>query len=144
VEGKPLPVYGRGEQVRDWLHVDDHAAALHAVAARGRPGETYLIGARAERRNLELVRVLCHAVDRFRPDAAPHEKLITFVTDRPGHDARYAIDPSKIERELGWRASIPLEEGLEKTIAWYLANRDWCARAAAGYDRARLGLGRVR
>jgi dTDP-glucose 4,6-dehydratase len=144
VEGKSLPVYGQGRQVRDWLHVDDHAAALRAVAAGGRPGETYLIGARAERRNLDLVHMIFRALNRLRPDAAPHERLIDFVADRPGHDARYAIDPIKVERELGWRASIPLQAGLEKTIAWYLANRDWCSRAAAGYDRARLGLGRVR
>src|SRR4029077_14257526 len=130
-----LPIYGRGEQVRDWLHVDDHAGALRAVAGSGRPGETYLIGARAERRNLDLVHVICRALDRLRPNAAPHERLITFVADRPGHDARYAIDPTKIERELGWRASIHLQDGLEKTVAWYVANRDWCRNVSARYDR---------
>ncbi|HUN52487.1 MAG TPA: dTDP-glucose 4,6-dehydratase [Candidatus Sulfotelmatobacter sp.] len=141
VAGKPLPVYGRGEQVRDWLHVDDHAAALRLVAAAGTPGETYLIGARNERRNIDLVHALCRALDERHPAGRPHERLISFVADRPGHDARYAIDPMKLERDLGWRAAVPFERGLGDTVAWYLANGDWCRRMAARYDGGRLGLG---
>lgn len=140
LEGKPLPVYGAGLQVRDWLHVDDHVSALRAVAARGRPGETYLVGSRNERRNIDLVRKLCAVLDRLHPEGAPHDRLITFVTDRPGHDARYAIDPGKIETELGWRSSIPFDKGLEDTVAWYIANRDWCGAVAPRYARERLGL----
>jgi dTDP-glucose 4,6-dehydratase len=141
LEGKPLPVYGRGEQVRDWLHVEDHVAALRTAAAAGRPGETYLIGARSERRNIDLVRALCAVLDRRHPAGRPHDRLLTYVTDRPGHDARYAIDPMKLERELGWRPAIDFEPGLEATVDWYLANRDWCERATARYNRERLGLG---
>jgi len=140
--GKPLPVYGQGTNVRDWLHVSDHAAALMRIAAAGRPGETYLVGARAEMRNIDMVRVLCRLLDARHAEGAPHDRLITFVPDRPGHDARYAIDPGKIERELGWRASIDLESGLAATIDWYIANQDWCRRATAHYRQERLGLGR--
>ena len=142
-EGKPLPVYGQGEQVRDWLHVEDHVSALRLVVSAGRVGETYLIGARNEQRNIDLVRALCRVLDEARPAGRPHERLIAFVADRPGHDARYAIDPMKLERELGWRAAVPFAAGLEGTVAWYLANRDWCRRAAARYNRERLGLGAV-
>ncbi len=136
---KPLPVYGSGANVRDWLHVDDHAAALRRIVASGRLGETYLIGARAERSNIEMVRILCQLLDARNPAAAPHSRLINFVPDRPGHDVRYAIDPSKIEAELGWRPRYALEEGIAATIDWYLENQDWCERATADYRQERLG-----
>jgi len=142
--GEPIPVYGRGEQVRDWLHVDDHAAALLAILGRGRVGRTYLVGARAERTNLELVRTLCAILDELVPNSPhrPHAQLIRFVADRPGHDRRYAIDPTRLEAELGWRPSRSLEEGLRATVAWYLAHRDWLAEMRARYDGRRLGLAR--
>jgi len=142
LEGKPLPVYGTGENVRDWLYVDDHAAALVLVAERGVPGETYAIGGHNERRNIDVVRAICGLVDAMAPDAGigPRESLITFVTDRPGHDARYAIDASKIERELGWRPAETFETGLEKTVRWYLENRAWWERVRSGvYRGERLG-----
>lgn len=142
LEGKPLPVYGTGENVRDWLYVDDHAEALILVAERGRPGETYAIGGHNERRNIDVVRGICRLVDAMAPDAAigPREGLLTFVTDRPGHDARYAIDASKIERELGWRPRETFETGLEKTVRWYLDNRAWWERVRSGvYRGERLG-----
>jgi dTDP-glucose 4,6-dehydratase len=140
--GKPLPVYGAGANVRDWLHVDDHAAALRRIVEAGRVGETYLIGARSERQNIVLVRALCRLMDQRCPAAAPHEHLITFVNDRPGHDARYAIDPSKLEAELGWRPSHDFDHGLAATVDWYIANREWCHRAAKKYQQQRLGIGR--
>ncbi|MCC7168592.1 MAG: dTDP-glucose 4,6-dehydratase [Rhodospirillales bacterium] len=125
--GQTLPVYGRGENVRDWLYVEDHAAALIAILEKGRLGETYLVGGNAERRNIDVVRAICGLLDRMapRPDGQAHEKGIEFVTDRPGHDHRYAIDSSKLQSQLGWRPALSFEEGLEKTVAWYLANRDW-------------------
>jgi dTDP-glucose 4,6-dehydratase len=129
--GKPIPVYAKGENVRDWLHVDDHAAALIRIVAAGRVGETYLIGARAEARNIDMVRGLCRIHDAKRPRGAPHDRLIEFVADRLGHDARYAIDPGKIEREIGWRATVDLERGLPATVDWYMANAAWCRRVAA-------------
>ena len=129
--GKALPVYGAGENVRDWLHVEDHAAALTRIVAAGRIGETYLIGARAEARNIDMVRKLCRILDEKHPRGAPHERLIEFVADRPGHDARYAIDPAKIEREIGWRAAIDLDRGLAATAEWYMANAAWFRRASA-------------
>jgi dTDP-glucose 4,6-dehydratase len=138
--GKPLPVYGQGANVRDWLHVDDHASALRRIVAAGRVGETYLIGARSEARNIDMVRRICALLDARRPEAAPHERLINFVTDRPGHDARYAIDPGKIECELAWRPTYDLARGLEATVDWYLANLDWCRQVTAGYGQERLGL----
>jgi dTDP-glucose 4,6-dehydratase len=143
LEGQPIPVYGRGEQVRDWLFVDDHAAALLAILGRGRVGRTYLVGARAERTNLDLVHTLCAILDELLPDSPhrPHAQLIRFVADRPGHDRRYAIDPTRLEVELGWRPSRSLEEGLRATVAWYLAHRDWLAEMRARYDGRRLGLG---
>jgi dTDP-glucose 4,6-dehydratase len=124
---QPLPVYGNGANVRDWLYVDDHARALELIATHGAPGETYLIGGRAERTNLQVVEAICALLDERRPRAsgAPHRDLITYVEDRPGHDRRYAIDPSKIERELGWRAEESFETGLAKTIDWYLGREDW-------------------
>ena len=123
--GKPIPVYGRGENVRDWLFVEDHAAALLAVLARGRLGETYNIGGNAEAQNIEIVRKVCALLDTRHPEGAPHEDLITFVTDRPGHDFRYAIDASKIRDELGWEPSLTLDEGLARTVDWYLENTSW-------------------
>jgi dTDP-glucose 4,6-dehydratase len=121
LEGRPLPVYGDGSHVRDWVYVDDHARALGAVLARGLPGETYAIGARSEHRNLDVVRRICALIDQMRPQGAPHARLITFVADRPGHDQRYALDLSKIERELGWRAEEGFDSGLEKTLVWRLS-----------------------
>lgn len=140
--GKPIPVYGRGENVRDWLYVEDHAVALLAVVARGRLGETYNIGGNNEARNIDIVRSICAILDELRPAAAPRAELIAYVTDRPGHDFRYAIDAGKIMAELGWRPSVTLEQGLRRTVEWYLANEPWWralqARQGVG---ARLGLG---
>jgi len=139
--GKPLPVYGRGDNVRDWLFVDDHADALIRIVERGALGETYTIGGRSERRNIEVVRAICAILDDLAPQARPHEELITFVTDRPGHDFRYAIDCSKVERELDWHATRSFEVGLRETIAWYLANPGWCERVQSGaYRGERLGV----
>ena len=123
--GKPIPVYGAGENVRDWLYVEDHADALLTVLMRAKPGSRYNIGGENEVRNIDLVRMICVHLDRMEPADAPYADLIRFVTDRPGHDARYAIDPARIRAELGWRPSVTLEEGLEKTVRWYLDNRDW-------------------
>ncbi|KHQ55302.1 dTDP-glucose 4,6-dehydratase [Mameliella alba] len=124
--GKPLPIYGDGSNVRDWLYVEDHAEALLLVVQKGAVGRSYNIGGENERTNLELVQTLCAILDRKRPrDSGSHADLITFVTDRPGHDARYAIDPARIREELGWRPSVTVEEGLEKTVRWYLDNRPW-------------------
>ncbi|KUF10269.1 dTDP-glucose 4,6-dehydratase [Pseudoponticoccus marisrubri] len=124
--GKPLPIYGQGENIRDWLYVEDHADALLLVAAQGQVGRSYNIGGENERSNLDLVRTLCGILDRLAPRAeGPYADLITFVTDRPGHDARYAIDPTRIRTELGWRPSVTVEEGLERTARWYLDNAPW-------------------
>ncbi|MAU94902.1 dTDP-glucose 4,6-dehydratase [Marinibacterium profundimaris] len=123
--GKPLPIYGDGSNVRDWLYVEDHADALLTVVQKGEIGRSYNIGGENERTNLELVQTLCGILDRLRPGAAPYAEQITFVTDRPGHDARYAIDPTRIREELGWRPSVTVEEGLEKTVQWYLDNEAW-------------------
>jgi len=124
--GKPLPIYGDGGNIRDWLYVEDHADALLLVLAKGAVGRSYNIGGENERTNLELVKTLCGILDRLRPrDGGSYADLITFVTDRPGHDARYAIDPARIRDELGWRPSVTVEEGLEKTVQWYLDNEDW-------------------
>ncbi len=141
--GQPLPVYGRGENVRDWLYVDDHADALIAAFERGRPGETYNVGGDSELRNLDVVRALCALLDELAPDpAGPYARLVAFVADRPGHDARYAIDASKAARELGWAPRETFATGLRKTVAWYLANRRWSERVLSGAYRAgRLGLG---
>jgi dTDP-glucose 4,6-dehydratase len=127
LEGKRLPVYGAGTNVRDWLFVDDHAAALALIVRDGKPGETYNIGGGEERTNNDLIRSLCRILDEMLPGSSscPHENLIDHVEDRPGHDQRYAMDFAKIERELGWRPSLGLEEGLRRTVAWYLANEDW-------------------
>ena len=141
LEGKPLPVYGDGLNVRDWIHVEDHAAALIGILEQGRPGETYCVGARSERTNLQVVKCICAVLDRLRPETAPHERLIAYVADRPGHDRRYAIDSSKVEREVGWRPSRSFEQGLEDTVAWYLANEGWWRPIREGrYRGERLGL----
>jgi dTDP-glucose 4,6-dehydratase len=125
LHGKPLPVYGAGANVRDWLYVEDHARALDVIVTRGRIGEKYNVGGRNERRNIDVVRRICAILDDLRPRASPHDSLIAFVTDRPGHDLRYAIDAAKLERELGWRARETFESGIEKTVRWYLDNEWW-------------------
>jgi dTDP-glucose 4,6-dehydratase len=139
--GKPIPVYGNGENVRDWLYVEDHADALLCVLEKGAVGRSYNIGGENEARNIDLVRTICALLDEMRPDGAPHDRLITFVTDRPGHDARYAIDPERIRTELGWRPSVTLEEGLRRTVRWYLENEGWW-RALQGRSGVgqRLGI----
>ena len=144
LEGKPLPVYGKGENVRDWLFVDDHARALELIATRGRVGESYNVGGRAERSNLSVVETICDLLDEKRPLAGggTRRALITFVEDRPGHDRRYAIDPRKVERELGWTQQESFETGLSKTIDWYLENEWWWRPIREQrYAGARLGTG---
>ena len=123
--GKPIPIYGKGENVRDWLYVEDHADALLLVLEKGAFGRSYNIGGENERSNLELVKTICAILDALKPAAAPYADLIAFVSDRPGHDLRYAIDPTRIREELGWRPSVTVEEGLEKTVRWYLENEEW-------------------
>lgn len=125
LHGRPIPVYGRGENVRDWLYVEDHADALLLVVQKGAVGRSYNIGGKNERRNIDLVRSICAILDRKRPKADSYASQITFVDDRPGHDARYAIDPTRIRQELGWRPSVTVEEGLERTVQWYLDNESW-------------------
>lgn len=138
--GKPLPVYGTGENVRDWLYVDDHARALDLIVERGRIGETYNVGGRNERRNIEVVERICEVLDDLAPTSPSRKDLIEFVTDRPGHDARYAIDATKLETELGWRAQESFETGIRKTVQWYLDNQWWWQPLRDGYDGQRLGL----
>lgn len=141
LEGKPLPVYGDGRQVRDWLHVDDHVAALTRVAEYGRIGETYNIGGRAPMENIAVVEAICEALDKLRPSQHPRRDLIVHVEDRPGHDRRYAIDPSKIESELGWRAERSFATGIADTVQWYLDNESWWRPLRDGvYSGSRLGL----
>ena len=143
LEGKSLPVYGNGLNVRDWLHVEDHAAALLLVAGTGQVGESYNIGGRNERSNIDVVRKICAILDELAPNAdiGPRERLITYVTDRPGHDARYAIDATKIETELGWKAKHDFETGIRATVSWYLENRIWWERVRSGvYRGERLGV----
>jgi dTDP-glucose 4,6-dehydratase len=141
MEGKPLPVYGKGENVRDWLYVEDHARALITVLKRGRLGETYNIGGGAERRNIDVVHGICTLLDDIRPGQRPHAELISFVADRPGHDLRYAIDCSKMRRELDWTPRESFESGLARTVRWYLDNRTWWERILSGvYRTERLGL----
>jgi dTDP-glucose 4,6-dehydratase len=141
LDGRPLPIYGDGQNVRDWLHVEDHCAGLLMVLERGRVGETYNVGGSNERTNLDIVDRICDAVDELRP-GSDTRRLKTFVADRPGHDRRYAIDATKITRELGWRPARSFEEGLRATVRWYLEHRDWCEGVQTGrYDRERLGLG---
>ncbi|NSZ56195.1 GDP-mannose 4,6-dehydratase, partial [Agrobacterium vitis] len=140
MEGKPLPVYGNGANIRDWLYVEDHARALDIIAERGQIGETYNVGGRNERRNIDVVTRVCALMDELHPSGTPHEKLIQYVTDRPGHDARYAIDATRLETELGWKAQENFETGIEKTVKWYLENRWWWEPLRQGYDGSRLGL----
>ena len=142
LRGERLPVYGQGLNVRDWLHVEDHADALVTVLTAGRPGETYNVGGDSERRNIDVVRAICGLLDEMLPERPnrPHEKLIEFVTDRPGHDARYAIDASKIRRELGWQPRHTFDAGLRDTVRWFLDNRAWWERVMSGaYRGERLG-----
>lgn len=140
--GEPIPVYGTGANVRDWLYVDDHARALVAAFERGTPGETYNVGGHNEKTNLEVVHAICALLDELRPDpAGPYARLVSFVADRPGHDARYAIDASKIERELGWTPDETFESGMRKTVAWYLGHEPWWRAVLDGsYRLERLGL----
>lgn len=138
--GERLPVYGKGENVRDWLYVEDHARALDIIAERGRVGETYNVGGRNERRNIDVVRTICAVLDELAPANRPREELIEFVTDRPGHDARYAIDATKLESELGWRAQETFDTGIERTVRWYLANEWWWQPLRDRYSGQRLGL----
>jgi dTDP-glucose 4,6-dehydratase len=134
--GKPLPVYSDGQQIRDWLYVTDHCSAIRSVLAKGTPGEVYNVGGWNEKPNIEIVQTLCALLDELRPDpAGSYARLITYVTDRPGHDRRYAIDAHKIERELGWKPTETFETGIRKTVAWYLANQDWVAHVLSGAYR---------
>jgi dTDP-glucose 4,6-dehydratase len=149
LEGKPLPVYGNGQQVRDWLYVEDHARALYLVAIKGQIGETYNIGGHNEKANIDVVTTICELLEEFIPTnshsksggkSGGFESLISYVTDRPGHDVRYAIDASKIERELGWRPKESFETGIRKTVQWYLNNEQWWSRVLDGsYSLERLG-----
>lgn len=147
LEGKPLPIYGKGNQVRDWLYVEDHARALYKVVTEGEIGQTYNIGGHNEKQNIEVVHSICDLLAELAPASLPNHdagfrSLITYVTDRPGHDLRYAIDASKIQRELGWTPEESFETGLRKTVQWYLASLEWCRRVQDGsYQRERLGAG---
>lgn len=141
LEGKPLPVYGTGSNVRDWLYVEDHARALWLIANKGRLGETYNVGGRNERTNLSVVETICDTLDELRPADEPRRNLITFVTDRPGHDFRYAIDATKLENELGWKANENFDTGLRKTVQWYIENPEWWEPLRKSvYTGERLGL----
>jgi dTDP-glucose 4,6-dehydratase len=143
LENKPLPVYGDGQNVRDWLYVVDHCEALRLAATKGRPGETYAIGGSNERTTIQIAHTVCDTLDRLAPrsSGSSHRELVTFVADRPGHDRRYAIDPRKAVRELGWQPATRFEDGIERTVRWYLAHREWCDRITQGvYRRERLGL----
>lgn len=143
LDGKPLPIYGKGDQIRDWLFVEDHAQALYKVVTEGEIGETYNIGGHNEKQNIEVVKTICKILDELKPQAnnQTYETLITFVKDRPGHDLRYAIDASKIERELNWKPEESFETGIRKTVEWYLKNLEWCSRVQDGsYKRERLGV----
>jgi dTDP-glucose 4,6-dehydratase len=139
-EGKSLPIYGDGSNVRDWLHVEDHCSGILAVLQKGRLGQTYCIGGASEKTNMEVINTLCSILDEKIPDYAPHAKLKTFVKDRPGHDQRYAIDFSKIHGELDWTPTYSFEDGMAQTVDWYLSNREWCENVTSGkYQRERLG-----
>ena len=141
LEGKPLPIYGKGDQIRDWLYVEDHARALYKVVTEGRIGETYNIGGHNEKQNIEVVQTICDILQQLRPKEISYREQITFVQDRPGHDRRYAIDASKIHDELGWTPVETFESGIEKTVQWYLDNAGWCQRVQDGsYQRERLGV----
>ena len=143
LDAKPLPVYGNGQQIRDWLYVEDHARALYKVVTEGVVGETYNLGGHNEKQNIEVVKTICKILDELKPQAngQTYESLITFVKDRPGHDLRYAIDATKIQNELGWTPTETFETGIRKTVQWYLNNLDWCHRVQDGsYQRERLGV----
>ena len=140
LKNRNLPVYGKGDNVRDWLYVEDHARALDLICAKGRPGETYNVGGRNERQNIAVVQRICDVLDNLVPSARPRRELIVFVTDRPGHDARYAIDATKLENELGWRAQKTFETGIAATVQWYLENEWWWGPLRTVYDGERLGL----
>ncbi len=141
LEEKPLPVYGKGDQIRDWLYVEDHARALYKVVSEGMPGETYNIGGHNEKRNIEVVHAICDILQELCPEGVNYRSLITNVADRPGHDRRYAIDAGKIQRELGWSPRETFETGIRKTVKWYLDNQGWCQRIQDGtYQRERLGI----
>ncbi|MCF8719860.1 dTDP-glucose 4,6-dehydratase [Nitrospina gracilis] len=143
LNGEPIPVYGDGKQVRDWLYVEDHCQAVECVLQKGKPGEVYNIGGHGEKTNLEVVQTLCRLLDEMVPNSPhiPHARLITFVEDRPGHDRRYAIDPAKIQTELGWKPDESFDSGLRKTVQWYLDHREWVERVTTGaYRGERLGL----
>ena len=142
--GEPLPVYGRGANVRDWLHVEDHARGLVDAALNGTPGRTYLFGGDAERTNLQVVQSICRVLDERHPDGAPHERLIAFVADRPGHDHRYAIDARSAREGLGWAPSRGFEEGLAETVDWYLTHGEWCAARVGTHGLARRGVSGAR
>lgn len=143
LDGKPLPIYGKGDQIRDWLYVEDHARALYKVVTEGASGETYNIGGHNEKQNIEVVKTICQILDELKPQSndQPYESLITFVTDRPGHDVRYAIDATKIKNDLGWTPEETFDTGIRKTVEWYLNNLEWCRRVQDGsYQRERLGV----
>ena len=141
LEGKPLPIYGKGDQIRAWLYVEDHARAIYKVVTEGKIGDTYNIGGHNEKQNLEVVQTICSILDTLVPKATPYAEQITYVTDRPGHDRRYAIDASKISNELNWQPQETFETGLRKTVEWYLANQEWCQHVQDGtYQRERLGI----
>ena len=144
LDGKALPIYGKGNQIRDWLFVEDHARALYKVVTEGKVGETYNIGGHNEKQNIEVVKTICHILDELQPqeNGQPYESLITFVKDRPGHDLRYAIDASKIGTDLNWTPTETFDSGIRKTVEWYLDNMEWCSRVQDGsYQRERLGVG---
>lgn len=142
LEGKPLPIYGKGDQIRDWLYVEDHARALYKVVTQGEVGETYNIGGHNEKQNLEVVQTICSILDTLVPKDSPYAEQITYVQDRPGHDRRYAIDSSKMKRDLGWIPTETFETGLRKTVQWYIDNSVWCQHVQDGsYQRERLGVG---
>jgi dTDP-glucose 4,6-dehydratase len=141
LDGKDLPIYGKGNQIRDWLYVEDHARALIKVATEGVIGETYNIGGHNEKQNIEVVKTICNILDELVPKSTQYEKQITYVTDRPGHDMRYAIDATKIQKELGWTPKETFESGIRKTVQWYLDNQVWCKHVQDGsYQRERLGF----
>lgn len=141
IESEPIPVYGRGDQIRDWIYVEDHARALYKVVTNGKPSETYNIGGHNEKQNIEVVRIICDILQEIRPQNKSYRDLITHVEDRPGHDKRYAIDASKIEKELGWVPEETFETGIRKAVNWYLSNLQWCQRVEDGsYQRERLGV----
>ena len=141
LEGRPLPVYGKGTNVRDWLYVEDHARALYLILTKGRPGETYNVGGRNERTNLDVVQTICLILDEIRPEERPHHRLVNFVPDRPGHDHRYAIDATKLENELGWKAQETFASGIRKTVHWYLENEWWWGPLRKKvYGGERMGL----